>query len=389
MHFLRRFLVIGLFTIGSIAASAIAEPITLVSDIHFNPFSDCANPKNCVLITKLNQADAAAWPQILAQYSANTLPANGQPTNYALFHSTLLQIQQQNSHDVLILGDFLGHRYRTQYLKYTHDRNRAHYNRFVINTMKYMTHAVQQVLPADGAVYPVIGNNDSYGGKDCAYTDYCVIVDGSFYKTLADQWASLFNNEANKTRFTESFPHAGYYEVVLPGTQNHILVLNTVLFSTKVQGPNVDRAAQEELEWLQRKLQSIANAGEKTWLIFHIPPGIDAYSTAKNFFGIPVPFWEKRYSQSFSAIIHQYNSVIAGVFSGHTHTNGLLALDIKNPLHLVNDHFISSISPIFGNNPSYSIYTYDTNHFSPDNPTQYLLDLHTNRLAPGQWQETH
>ncbi len=360
--------------------------VVAIADIHFTPFADCP-AKNCVLIAKLNQADAAQWPQILSQYSHNTLPISGQETNYTLFHSLLVQIQQEQPKNVLILGDFLAHRYHTLYVKYSHDYNRNHYNKFVINTLKYLTDSIQQVLPADGAIYPVIGNNDSYGGKGCAYSDYCVVADGSFYRELAGLWSSLFRNDYNKAQFLDSFPHAGYYEIVLPNTHNHIIVLNTVLFSHKAQGPDIDQQAQKQLAWFEQKLQKISDAKEKTWVIFHIPPGIDAYSTAKNFFGVVIPFWESNYSKPFSTLIHQYNPAINAVLSGHLHMDGFLILDMGYSSNIIIDTFVPSISPVFGNNPSYKIYTYSNQEFKLHNFATYYLNLKSN--ASPTWQKEY
>lgn len=369
------------------AADQTAQQMLVIADIHFSPFADCPSAKNCVLISKLNQASASQWPQILANYNdPNRLPKNGQATNYALFQSLLTQIQTQKPENVIILGDFLAHRFRTLYLQSTHDHNRDHYNNFVLKTLQYLTSSIQQVLPADSSVYPVIGNNDSVGGKDCAYSDYCVITNGAFYKALANQWSALFSNNDNKSRFLATFPYAGYYEIILPNTRDHILVLNTVLFATKVQGPNVDKAAQAELNWLQQKLKEISDANEKTWIVYHIPPGIDAYSTAKNFLGVVVPFWDKEYSQPFLNLVHQYNSTITGVLSGHTHMDGFLVLDLNASTHNVVDTFIASVSPIFGNNPSFKTYSYSSDNFTIRNFATYYLDLRNKNFA---WQKEY
>ncbi len=372
------FLILGFFF------TAHANQVWVLSDIHFNPFADCVSEK-CPLTTKLDKATASEWPQIFAQNASNQLPKNGQTTNYALFHSLLNQLQQEKPENVIILGDFLAHRYRTQYLKYTGDHNRAHYNNFVIKTMQFITDSIQQVLPAQSAIYPVIGNNDSYGGKDCAYADYC--INPALYKSLIPYWAPLFRDDNNKNQFTMGFPQAGYYEIALPNSHNHIIVLNTVLFSSKAQGPNAYITAQNQIKWLSQRLADFAKTNDKAWIIFHIPPGIDANSSVKNFFGLVIPFWDKDYSQKFLDLVHQYNSVITGVLSGHTHMDGFLVLDKNHDPNII-DSFVPSISPIFGNNPAYKIYNYDLNNFLLGSFTTYFLNLKDDSGKNG-WQKEY
>ena len=386
---------LAIVTLGTIflngpAIAADDQKVLVLADIHFSPFADCKGARNCPLVEKLNQAGAEQWAGIFSQYGHDNLPQNGQETNYALFKILLNQIQQQQPKNVLILGDFLAHRYRTLYMKYAHDRNRDHYNNFVINTMKYLTSAIQQAMPADGAIYPVIGNNDSFGGQDCAYPDYCVIANGAFFQALTKPWGALFRNSENQAQFTAEFPRAGYYEVTLPNTRDHIIVLNTVLFSTKAHGPDVDNEAQAQLQWLQQKLQQIADAKEKTWIIFHIPPGIDAYSSAKNFLGIVVAFWDSRYSKPFLNLVHQYSTEITGVLSGHLHMDGFVILDMKNGNNVILDTFVPSISPIFGNNPSYKIYSYSNQPFTLHTFATFYLNLHNSDIASKpNWQQEY
>ncbi len=385
------FLILSLIFNSGLALSTqnnASRQILAISDIHFSPFADCKTVKKCQLIVELNQSGVDQWPQLFAQYSSDNLPSNGHSTNYALFHNLLVQIQQLQPENILILGDFLAHRFRSQYLQYTHDHNRAHYENFVLKTLQYMTNSILQVIPENSAIYPVIGNNDSYGGKDCAYPDYCNIPNGEFLKKTTNVWSGFFRNSANKALFMADFPQGGYYEAILPNSHNHIIVLNTVLFSTKAQGPNGEQAALAQLQWLQQKLQNIADTKEKTWIIFHIPPGIDAYSTAKNFLGIVVPFWNKEYVLQFSNLVHQYNSSITAVLSGHVHMDGFLILDMKNSHRLIVDSFVPSISPIFGNNPAYKLYHYNDEDFEIHNFITWYLNLRNENGKEG-WKNEY
>ncbi|MBS0350495.1 MAG: metallophosphoesterase [Proteobacteria bacterium] len=369
----------------SLAAYADNSQITVISDIHFNPFADCNKRGKCELVLKLNQAPETQWPKILAQYSQNKLSAPHEETNYVLFQRLLQQLQEQQPNHLLILGDFLAHRFHSLYVYYSHDKNTSHYQQFTIKTIQYITDSIQKALP-NTDIYPLIGNNDSYAGRGCAYSDYCVIANGGFYKELSGVWSKLFKSEANQQSFLGSFAHAGYYDIVLPNSHNHIIVLNTVIFSNKAQGPDIDQEAKKQLQWLQDKLSAIAAANEKTWIIYHIPPGIDAYSTTKNIFNVVAPFWENDYSKIFYKLVHQYKDQITGVVSGHLHMDGFLLLDVNSSGNYIIDTFVPSISPIFGNNPAYKIYTYTPDEFKLHNFSAYYLDL---KAAQPAWQKEY
>ncbi len=369
------------------AENTLAENKTLIiSDIHFSPFAGCSNNSRiCPLIDKLNKANADQWPQILEQYSPKTLPENGQATNYTLIRSMLAQIKMQKPNKIIILGDFLAHRYRSQYLLYSHDLNRNDYEVFVTKTLKFLTNSIQAVVPANTVIYPVIGNNDTYGGQGCAHTDYCTIANGIFFHNISKLWSPLIKDNLE---FSNTFSEGGYYQVKFGNSKNHLIVLNTVIFSAKAQGPNLDKAAQQQLAWLKSQLENIATQKEKTWIIFHIPPGIDTYASAKSFFSKVIPFWDPIYSQEFLKIINQYNSIINGVLSGHTHMNGSSILTTKEAAtNQVTDIFVPSISPIFGNNPSYKIYMYNNKDFKPLPVSTYYLDLKKKVGALEDWQE--
>lgn len=374
-YMLQLFRIFSFILILSFSQQAISAEVMALSDIHFSPFEGCSNSvKACPLVVKLNQAPADQWPNILAQYSPKHLPQNHQATNYALILAMLSQIKEEHPQNLFILGDFLAHRYRTQYRTYSHDHDRAHYEQFVMKTMQFLIHSIQEALPADAAVYPVIGNNDSYGGGGCPYPDYCTIAGGPFLSALKNIWSPSLNQAENEAQFLATFPKAGYYHVVLPHTDDHIIVLNTVLFSEKASGPNTEQAAQEQLNWLRDQLQNIASKKQKAWILFHIPPGVDAYSTTTGFFHGVIHFWKEPYEKQFLALIKEYDQTVALVLSGHTHLDGVLILDMSSVFKII-DSFVPSISPIFGNNPGYKIYRYDPKNFEMTGMTTFYLDI--------------
>lgn len=354
------------FSTPAVFAESTPAPykIMVISDIHFSPYSGCKNSaKVCPVVAKLNQAPASEWSKILENGSPKEFSQPHQATDYTLIKSMFEQIQQQKPDAVFILGDFLAHLYRSQYLLYSQDKNRQNYNEFVKKTFEFLTSSIQNSLPSGKIIVEVIGNNDSYGGPECKYPDYCMISNGAFLTDVAKIWQA-----------PDNFHQGGYYELTLPGTNLHLIILNTVLFSTKALGPNIDKAAQQQLVWLNNQLKTIEDQHQKAWLLFHIPPGIDSYATARSLFQSIVPFWKETYSQAFFELIKQYQSTITGVISGHTHRDGSLVLnDTGN--NKITDIFVPSISPIFGNNPGYKIFTFNKNDFKLQQVSTYYLNL--------------
>lgn len=370
-------LVLNLFFIaahGAENASSLGQ-IMAIADIHFNPFADCTlTTKPCPEALELNKAKASEWPSILSKYNSQNLPSYGEETNYKLFTSLLSQIKQQHPENIVILGDFLVHHFQTKYVLYVKDLNKKDYQQFVLNTLQYITQSIQEVSPANSSIFPVIGNNDSFGGKDCTSPDYCSIANGDFFKTLTQIWAPLIKDKTNRKQFTSTFPIAGYYAITLPNN-NHLLVLNTVLYSNHAEGYQVAAAAHTQTVWFKKQLALYQKAHQKTWIAWHIPPGIDAYSTASNLFHKIKPFWNENDNQEVLNIINQYMDTIAGVYSGHLHMDGFLLLGVAENKQPLIDSFVPAISPLFGNNAAYKIYDYDGKNLNWCNYTTYYLSL--------------
>src|SRR5579871_5438950 len=112
-------------TVSSAINNNLANFLVL-ADIHFDPFVSCKNVKPCPLIEKLRQANASEWPKLLAVYDDES-PRYRQDTNYPLLISALSAAKRaanaQQAKFVLVLGDFLGHEYRTYYKKYSADKH--------------------------------------------------------------------------------------------------------------------------------------------------------------------------------------------------------------------------------------------------------------------------
>jgi sphingomyelin phosphodiesterase acid-like 3 len=161
--------------------------------------------------------------------------------------------------------------------------------------------------------------------------------------------------------------------------------LNTVLFSVKYENISPSNTncdpAQKELEWLAEELKSAAEKNEKVWLLLHIPVGVNVYSTLHKFLDDSgrltdvLPFWKPQYSRQFLTLTDIYSQIIKAMFAGHTHMDTFRITKSTypevDPSCFI--HVSPAISPQFGNNPGYEIFTYDKRDFTlTDYEVRYL-----------------
>ena len=358
-----------------------------IADIHFNPFASCpiATLKPCALIKQLRDASAKDWEALFEKYDSKDITGYMHDTNYALFKSSLAEIKTIYQHDkprfTLILGDFLAHNFREQYVLYSHDRTASGYQDFVKKTLVFMTLAIRSAIPT-GDIYPAVGNNDSYTG------DYSVIPNGAFLRDTAETWSSLMQNKNNQQAMLRTFPKGGYYGIEL--ADNHkqrILVLNTVLFSESAKGAEVEQAARDELSWLHTQLVAATKQKESVLLAFHIPVGINVYKTLMSLFGGLKEFWRAEYSSAFDKELQTFPDTVRAILPGHIHMDSFQVVGLSD-LSDIPVSFTPSISPIFGNNPGFKLYNYDLQTFKLVNYDMYFYSLDEEPLNR-HWQKEY
>lgn len=149
----------------------------------------------------------------------------------------------------------------------------------------------------------------------------------------------------------------------------HIIVLNSVLWSTNlrtstysdvsIEEDNVDPFGQHI--WLIEELTNLRGAGKKAYITGHTPLIVDV--------GIAETHLSRYYDT-----ISSFSDVVAGQMFGHLHSNSLFVsnkLDDELPPIIV----IGSISPSNGNDPTFSVVSYDRGE------TKFPLDLTSYTLA--------
>ncbi len=344
-------------------ASSSTIPVLMLSDIHFDPFRDPAK------FDKLAATPVAGWEAILKAPDSPTQAATfqalqtacgaakGLDTNEALFDASL-KAEHANGTGikfVTISGDLLGHQFDCRYK--TLAKSEAGYREFAEKTASYVMKRVGAEFPA-AAVYFALGNNDSSCG------DYALDLNDHFLagtsKAVLDGLKGASDDEIAQAK--KDYETAGYYSVSLnaPMQKTRLLVIDDMYLSLKwtTCGRKADPAAPAAvLAWLKGQLDGAARRGEKVWVMGHIPPGINVYSTLKRGKTCEVngaeSFLAPAGKESLGDVLAAHADVIALGLFGHTHMDEMKLVPATTGGVAIKG--VASISPVDGNTPSFTL----------------------------------
>ena len=317
-------------------------PWLLVSDVHFNPFDDAA------LVDALDRAPVMHWRGIFERGGAAT-STFFTDTNYALLRSALKAMQTKAPAPpvVAVAGDFLAHEFPAQYARAEPGRTQADYERFVDKTIAFLASQFDAAFPSAQFVI-TLGNNDGYCG------DYRSTPSSPFLQHMADAWQPLVDRGGAAPDFRRDFPAAGYYTATLPaaGTARaQAVVLNSVVWSAKYGNACGDTGSDPgsaELDWLARTLQP--SPGAYRWLVGHIPPSFDQYSSLRA--DRPVPFMQPAYAARLTDVASAAGAHVATFLLGHVH-HATFQIVGRPDASGVPALIVPSISPVQGSNPAF------------------------------------
>jgi hypothetical protein len=161
-----------------------------------------------------------------------------------------------------------------------------------------------------------------------------------------------------------------------------IIALNTFALSPSVTADTT--MINDQFAWLEVKLAQASAAGKKVWLLMHAPPGAVEDSTAQTINGngqitVATMMWVVSSQERFMGIINQYPGVIAMTLAGHTHMDEFRLMSPGNALIIA-----AGISPYFGNNPAYKIFTLDSLSLAPTDYSAVNFNLQAQPL-PSQF----
>ena len=352
---------------NSAPAESSNTPALLISDIHFDPFHDPAR------VQELVAAPVSQWRSILSSpTSANqqqafaalqqSCHARGVDTPFALFDSALqaMRARQPDARFMMVSGDLIAHGFDCRYAAVLPGSKPGDYQAFVLKTLSFVMGELRASFPGM-PVYMALGNNDTGCG------DY-QLDPGSDYLAQAGRIFAEGLPLSERQQALREFEKGGYYSVAMaePMRGTRLIVVNDLYFSPHYStcGGQPDPAAgAAEMSWLERQLAEARRSGQRVWVMGHIPPGIDPYSTAAKFRDIcggqaPVRFLS---SDKMADLLVEYADVVRlGIFA-HTHMDEmrLLAPEGSQPPGASEERvaikIIASISPVDGNNPSFTV----------------------------------
>lgn len=334
----------------------------MVSDIHLEAFWDPAKA------AQLAAAPASGWEAILSapasadqaqrfQALKQACPSRGDDTAPALFASSLMAMRA-NARQVkfaTVSGDLVAHEFQCKFAKLFPGAKNGEYRSFVEKTIEYVIGQLQGALPGV-PVYAALGNNDS----DCG--DYQLDAHSEFLASLA---GAMTKGAAagEQSQAQRDFGAGGYYSVALPAPIEHarLLVLDDQFLSRKYatcSGKPDATAGKAQLAWLRGQLLDARRNKEAVWVMGHIPPGIDPYSTIAKMTNVcggqaPTQFLS---SPELANTLSEFGDVIALAVFAHTHMDELRFVPAAaGQPKGVALKMVPSISPINGNSPSFTI----------------------------------
>jgi len=358
------------------------------SDLHFNPFYDPT------LFPQLFSADPSEWETIFKTSTLTAPSVWGADTNYPLLVLALASIKQNAGSTPVIIytGDLLGHGFPGAFFTNSGSpippaspstADTAALQAFTDKTVAFVTQKIRASVGSIPVVF-VLGNIDSYTGQG---------ADSTFLSKNAEQFYTQFlNGTVDHRTFVNSFTTGGYYSAKF-GTGLMVIGINTTALSplipNNVAPSNNDEAVYTQLGWLDATLASAQAEGRKVWLLMHVPPGLDSgttLTTASSFDSTghlvtPAMMWVPAYQASFLQILSRYPGVVTLILAAHTHMDEYRILSPSNVLEQA-----PSISPVFGGNPAYKIFSFTADTYTPTDYRSLSYNLAT---LPAQFSESY
>jgi sphingomyelin phosphodiesterase acid-like 3 len=367
-------------------------PVLMLSDIHFDPFHDPA--KVPVLIATpvtewhriLSEPDSPSQPTAFADLQT-ACKAKGIDTPMPLLASTLAAAHQQQPHPLFITvsGDLTVHKLDCLYSKFhpaaAKDTYTVDYAAFSAKIVAFVALELRDAFPGV-PVYLTLGNNDS-GCKDYAEDPY-----SPYLLSDALTFAEGVIAPGNRDALLHEFPHYGDANMLLPAPFHHtrLLMMQDIFESKKFttcKGNDSTAEATAQVDWLRAQLTAARAHHEHIWVMAHIPPGVDAYSTFTKSAKPKAPD-ACRYtdpelflnSELFASAIADFPDVINLVLLGHTHMDEMRAYSGKDG-SIIPGKLIPSVTPVNGNMPSFTLAIVDTYKAILADYTVYSADNQT------------
>ncbi|GGH16585.1 hypothetical protein GCM10011586_38530 [Silvibacterium dinghuense] len=339
-------------------------PALMLSDVHLDPFQDPAR------VRQLDRAPVSQWAAILSEPVSATqpqdavglqenCPVRGMDTPYALFRSSLKAMRAQNPAPkfITVSGDLISHAFKCRYRALLPNATPGAYDVFVEKTITFVSDQIRAAFPGV-PVYIALGNNDA------VCDDYKLDANSAFL-AAAGRILSAGLPEDDRAQAEKQIAVDGDYVAHLPIPKTRILVLDDLFFSMNYEDcrRNGDpHPALQQLVWLEAQLADARAHGEKVWVMAHIPPGVDVFTTMMRFRAVchnepAVTFLSDWLNDKLTDVLERYGDVVRLSVFAHTHMDEMRLLRPESgaagtPVAI---KMVPSISPVNGNTPAFTL----------------------------------
>ncbi|GAC1361777.1 MAG: hypothetical protein NVSMB3_10000 [Acidobacteriaceae bacterium] len=345
----------------------------LLSDIHFDPFHDPGK------VVRLAAAPVDAWDGILGEPASADQEAafqrlqarcgaRGVDTSYGLWESSLgaMKTAAREAKFAMVSGDLVVHgfgcRYRALMPAGTGEESAAKESAALAEKTVRFVLGKLRVSLGKIPVYVALGNNDSGCG------DYKMDAGDAFLNATKEWVLDGVASGAEEKKARTDYAAGGYYSVRMraPMERTRLIVLDDVFLSPKHArcGGKADaEAGAGQMAWLRKELAGARRQGERVWVLGHIPPGVDPFSTFLKGTDVcggaaPVTFLTEPPEGMMEALGEYADVVRLGIF-GHTHMDEMRLFGRGDASGSkggrVAIKVVGSISPVDGNRPAFTL----------------------------------
>ena len=224
----------------------------------------------------------------------------------------------------MVSGDLIAHAFSCRYSALLPRAKAGEYQNFVLKTMSFVLEELRASFPGV-PVYVALGNNDTACG------DYWMDT-GDKFLARAGRIVAEGLPAAQRRQAQKDFAKGGYYGVgMAPLRDTRLLVVNDLFLSPKYRdchGRPDPGAATAEMAWLQGQLAEARRLHQAVWVMGHIPPGVDPYSTIpiiKNVCASRAPVMFLSSDKLANLLIEYADVVRLGIFA-HSHMDEMRLL---------------------------------------------------------------
>ena len=226
-------------------------------------------------------------------------------------------------------------------------------------------------------VYGVVGNHDVAPVNSFPPAAVDTTISSQWvYDTLSADWTKWIGSAAatNADKY-------GAYSVKNPNTNLRVISFNTNLYYKQnfwLYETTMETDPSGQLAWLVGELDAAEKAGERVWLLGHMPMGAgDAFHDGSNY---------------FNQIVKRYSATIAAQFYGHTHKDEFqITYSDYTKQTAANAVDVSYIAPALtptSGNPTFRVYSIDPVTFGVLDYTVYFANISSPTYQSGPtWQK--